>query len=441
MKAFINKISLILLMTAMAAGCGSSGGDGANVPMTGSSVTATKVDLAVTTALLTVYNVDWVAHFNTNGICGATDWVIDTAKEVVGTDCMPASRKDIMYIDDTVDPDLSYDALEEEKGGTLDAEGYPTVLDADSAAARLSAPTTPDMALLLDGMDDKAEALISVFPNTNTAQSFTVEAWIYPTPTTATVSYIATDDAYNLILIYDPTASNNGVGIVFTLYESDCSTFVTPVIEFRDVTFNQWNHVAAMFDASAQHYTISINGILSSSPLSFTAGTFCSDPAEQFSVGGFYLSDVDTFQGRIDEFRVSDNVRYTTDFTPLNSFIQDGNTKGLWHFDESPGSTSFSDSSGNGNTLTGLNGAQIIGPLTITGASGNQVALDGSWSAGCKLDEDGDMENDVTTISRSSFSITGSNWDDAGTCSGSPAMTTYISGTFTLGDEVTVQSN
>ena len=64
------------------------------------------------------------------------------------------------------------------------------------------------------------------------------------------------------------------------------------------------------------------------------------------------------FEGKIDEVRVSDNVRYNTNFTPLYSFIPDANTKGLWHFDELPGSTSFSDSSGNGNILTGLNGAQ-----------------------------------------------------------------------------------
>ena len=161
MKAFINKISLILLMIAMAAGCGSSGGDGDSVPMTGSSVTATKTDIAVTTALFTVYNADWVVHFNEDGICGATDWVVGTAKEVVGT-CVPASIKKIIYIDDTVDPDLMYEGLEVKKGGTLDPNGYPTVLDVGSAEARLSGPTTPDVALLLDGLDDRAEATTSM---------------------------------------------------------------------------------------------------------------------------------------------------------------------------------------------------------------------------------------------------------------------------------------
>lgn len=421
--------------------------------MLGYPVIATKIDYEASTALFTLYTANAVTEANTTGFCGATDWVVGTAKEVVGTDCMPASFKDIVYIDDTVDPDLMYD-------GDTGAQGpdvYPALF-AVNAKARLTVHTVsgtvtlpdsvigkqwyvaidddhdmnngtiaiasgvitgstfnysldyvppgdyfiygevdmtgtlgpwsagdyvgvgcgttdtpckvtvdlskmvdfslaviPSIELLLDGVDDKAEATTTIFPDTNTAQSFTVEAWIYPT---AAGAYIAIDDTYALILFYDPAENNNGVGIKFGL-ASDCSSLVEAT-EFRDVTLNQWNHVAAMFDASAQHFTISINGILSSSPVSFTAGTFCSDPAEQykFTVGGNYWGDTETFQGRIDEVRISDNVRYTTYFTPLIYFIPDSNTKGLWHFDESPGSTSFSDSSGNGNTLTGLNGAQ-----------------------------------------------------------------------------------
>jgi Ca2+-binding RTX toxin-like protein len=52
-------------------------------------------------------------------------------------------------------------------------------------------------------------------------------------------------------------------------------------------------------------------------------------------------------------------VRYTASYTvPSSGFTSDGNTRALWHFDEPACSTSFADSSGNGNTLTGQNGAQ-----------------------------------------------------------------------------------
>ncbi|HZX48608.1 MAG TPA: LamG domain-containing protein, partial [Nitrospirota bacterium] len=228
----------------------------------------------------------------------------------------------------------------------LGSTGYYTLIDAFEV---ISANV-----LSLDGVDDKTTATTTIFPNTSTAQSFTVEAWIYPT-SYGTV-YIATDDAYDLKLEYNTAAANSGLGIYFRLW-STCGSS-TSQTEYRDVTLNQWNHVAGIFDASAQQFEISINGILSSSPVSFTASTFCSDTAQHFEVGGFYNSSNYTFEGKINEVRVSDTIRYTSGFTPVGYFTSDANTKGLWHFDESAGSTSFSDSSGNGNTLTGLNGAQ-----------------------------------------------------------------------------------
>ena len=51
----------------------------------------------------------------------------------------------------------------------------------------------PGFELLLDGVDDYARAT-TVFPDTTIAQSFTVEAWIYPTAADDVVSYILKDD-------------------------------------------------------------------------------------------------------------------------------------------------------------------------------------------------------------------------------------------------------
>ena len=95
-------------------------GDEVIVLLNGSPVTATKAELAVSSALFTYYDADWVEYGNTNGACGATDWVAGTAKEVVGTVCMPANFEDIIYIDDTVDPDLMYDQYDIDVGSTPD---------------------------------------------------------------------------------------------------------------------------------------------------------------------------------------------------------------------------------------------------------------------------------------------------------------------------------
>jgi len=39
------------------------------------------------------------------------------------------------------------------------------------------------------------------------------------------------------------------------------------------------------------------------------------------------------FNGNIDEFRISDTVRYASDFVPSVPFVQDEYTVALYHFD------------------------------------------------------------------------------------------------------------
>jgi len=100
--------------------------------MNSSSVTATKIDVVVSTAQYTINNSDTVLSANEGeGYCGVTGWAVGVPKDVLGTYCMPdTSFKDIIYIDDTDDPDLWYSGIE-------DGTGYPTEIDVDSAEARM----------------------------------------------------------------------------------------------------------------------------------------------------------------------------------------------------------------------------------------------------------------------------------------------------------------
>jgi len=76
--------------------------------------------------------------------------------------------------------------------------------------------------------------------------------------------------------------------------------------------------------------------------------------------------------------------------------------------------------------------------LTITGESGNQVNLNGTWSSGCDPDiGDGSSKTGVLTVSGSSFSQVENEWFDSTTCSGTSDVTLNISGTVVLGDELT----
>ena len=98
------------------------------------------------------------------------------------------------------------------------------------SAPRAAAQSWP--ALAPDGANDYASATTTIFPNSASLQSFTIESWIYPT---AAASVIATDDAYELILFFQSGAANGGVGIRFTLYGATGSP--QTITEFRDVRF------------------------------------------------------------------------------------------------------------------------------------------------------------------------------------------------------------
>ena len=79
--------------------------------------------------------------------------------------------------------------------------------------------------------------------------------------------------------------------------------------------------------------------------------------------------------------------------------------------------------------------------LTITGKSGNQVNLNGDWDSKCIQMDVGESERLVTTISGSTFSQSENEWFDSETCNGTSDTTLVISGTFVLGNEITVELN
>jgi hypothetical protein len=220
--------------------------------------------------------------------------------------------------------------------------------------------------LKLDGFGDKAEATTTIFPASSTLTSFTVEAWIYPTR--RATKYIARDEVYVLSVNYHSEASNDGMGIGFSVF-ADESGNLKGTVEYRDVTLNQWNHVVGIFDAEASpnpKITLIINGKVSASPLEFTADGFFSGIGNYFVVGGDIgqWGSSDDFQGYIDEVRVSNNVRYSNDFNPDNYpyFPCDGHTKALFHFNEPDGSLSATSDCGIGYILTAVDGAHITNP-------------------------------------------------------------------------------
>jgi len=76
------------------------------------------------------------------------------------------------------------------------------------------------------------------------------------------------------------------------------------------------------------------------------------DLKEETSRTWWWPEKIKSFNGAIDELRISNVARYQGESIALpGRFNPDPYTMALWHFDEPIGSSSYEDSSGNGNTL------------------------------------------------------------------------------------------
>jgi hypothetical protein len=82
------------------------------------------------------------------------------------------------------------------------------------------------------------------------------------------------------------------------------------------------------------------------------------DPNYRFVIGSDPFNFF-PFKGYIDEVRVSNFARYTTNFTPERTFVADTGTVALYHFD-STGGPEFPDTSGHGHTLIADGGAGAV---------------------------------------------------------------------------------
>lgn len=104
-----------------------------------------------------------------------------------------------------------------------------------------------------------------------------------------------------------------------------------------NVSTNTWYHLALVRNSTT--VTMYLDGTSVGSTT--ISGTFA-------NANGLYVGDISdgaiSFNGHIDEIRVSNIARYTTTFTPSTSaFVNDANTLLLIHADGTDGSTVFTD--------------------------------------------------------------------------------------------------
>ena len=144
---------------------------------------------------------------------------------------------------------------------------------------------------------------------------------------------------------------------------------------------DQWNYIAIIFKNStlchATNNQISQGWRL---PIVDRVSLHINRPerVQDFVVGGYgedkfvapnggLLFQVSSFHGEIDAIRFSNTARYDcaaqghNPFDPPPRFLNDEHTLALWDFNDKEGATRFEDTSGNGKTLIGMNGATVVG--------------------------------------------------------------------------------
>ncbi|MEM9694035.1 MAG: LamG domain-containing protein [Myxococcota bacterium] len=116
------------------------------------------------------------------------------------------------------------------------------------------------------------------------------------------------------------------------------------------VSVGTWAHVAGVVDGTAMR--LYVDGAERATGLALApAGGNGFDIGHTSSGGGPYQ-----LNGRLDEVRLSDTVRYNADFTPAPRFVGDANTLALFRFDDGANTV---DSSPVGND------ASVVGPGAI----------------------------------------------------------------------------
>jgi hypothetical protein len=152
--------------------------------------------------------------------------------------------------------------------------------------------------------------------------NFTIEMWIYPTEV-ATTQYV-----------YDARGSTqNGPTIYFT------STGVlnyyatgTNRISGGTVVANSWQHIA--LSRSGTSTRLFLNGTQVGS--TWSDSTNYNDGNPLISLGSSQNLSTQALRGYIDEIRISNSARYTSNFTPATSeFTSDANTLLLLHAESS----------------------------------------------------------------------------------------------------------
>ncbi|MFL5774008.1 MAG: LamG-like jellyroll fold domain-containing protein [Flavisolibacter sp.] len=232
-----------------------------------------------------------------------------------------------------------------------------SVLIFSTNAARAQSPGTH---LSYDGAFNYLTMPPDIVKNLN--GSFTIEAYVYwrggsPWWSNSLLWHRIFDfgtDQHNYAFLVPQSNYNSRSGAMFAITLPGTPSDVSQVIQSDNpLPQNVWTHIAVTLDATTNTGNLYINGVLdptaTTTGFTFRLSDLGSTPNDWLGKSEFAGSPSfdPYFNGDIDEFRISDVVRYTSTFTPpIFEFTTDPNTVALYHFDEGSGQLT-SDASGN----------------------------------------------------------------------------------------------
>ena len=149
------------------------------------------------------------------------------------------------------------------------------------------------------------------------------------------------------------------------------------------ITSNTWHHIAVVRQSTT--LTIYVDGVSKGS----TSNSINYTVASQIRIGSFSSGGGLSYNGYMDEMRVSNIARYTAAFTPsTTAFTQDSNTLLLIHADGANASTTFLDSAGrtqkgvqaNGNAQVSTAQSKFGGSSALFDGTNDKLVVNGDFS-------------------------------------------------------------
>jgi nitrogen fixation protein FixH len=247
---------------------------------------------------------------------------------------------------------------------------------------------------------------------------YTLEAWVYPTDVSGVKSILRKTSDYNLYIINGSVAAE-----VWPLGTSNSAWIKVEPNAANVIPNNTWTHVAATWNKATGTIKLYINGVEVSSHV--TNGNI---GGSEFLNIGFSTQFHQPFAGKLDEVRIWDTVRATSEIANnRNAFIASNTPHfaAYYKFDEGI-LTTTADATGHGNTGTLMNNPAWVIPSDVPVTYSNY-----SWTPG------GGTTSGITANASGNYTLTVS---DVNGCSATsspitvtvnPRPTATVSGTTT----------